>query len=428
MTHLIHVADRVLGRPLLCLPEKVETILAVLAGRIGLEEIDGPLPWASRFAGAPSDRGPYRVTKEGIAVISIVGTLVNRGAYIGASSGLTSYEGITEQLKKAGKDPEVRGIVLDIASPGGEAGGALEVPALIREIRKSKPVVVAVNDMACSAAYAIASGANEIFVTQTSLVGSIGVVLVHLDRSGELEKAGIKATLIHAGAQKVDGNPFGPLPKEVRARLQAEVDTLRELFIETVVAGRPKLKAEAVRATEARVYTGEAAVERGLADGIFTSFDNVLETVSRSVSRLPKPPTGYNPKLETTTMTDTPAPTPAPAPLPDAAAIETARASARKEGAAAERARIQAILALPEAEGRAGLASHLATATDMAVEEAKKALAAAPKEAAGGKPADFYKAVADNGGNPKVPLAGADDGGKKPSGLVAGMQKRFAKA
>lgn len=429
---LMNVAERVFGRPLLCMPEKVEVILAVLAGRLGVDEIEAPLdPLASRFAGRQSDRGPYRITKEGIAVVPVIGTLVNRGAYIGASSGLTSYEGLSEQLKKADKDAEVRGIVLDIDSPGGEAAGTFEIAALIREIRERKRVVAVVNDMACSAAYAIASGAHEIHVTQTGIVGSIGVVLVHFDRSGEMEKAGIKPTIIHAGARKADGNPFGALPKAVKERLQSDVERMRELFIESVVAGRPKLKADAIKATEAGVFMGEAAVDIGLADHLYSSFDSVIESMSRALSKSIQPPAGYQPKLEVP-MTDASAGAQQPAApaQPDPAAIATATANGQKAGRTAERERLKQIKALQEAKDRPVLADHFATETDLSVEAVQKALAAAPKEsAAGSDPAAFYKAVNNSGGNPKVPAVGdAAAGDAKPSGLVSGMKKRFEKA
>ncbi len=424
---LMHVAERVFGRPILCMPEKVEVILAVLAGRLGVDEIDAPLdPLASRFAGRQSERGPYRITKEGIAIVPVIGTLVNRGAYIGASSGLTSYEGLTEQLKKADKDPEVRGIVLDVCSPGGEAAGTFEVAALIRDIRQRKRVVAVVNDMACSAAYAIASAANEINVTQTGIVGSIGVVLVHFDRSAELEKAGIKPTIIHAGARKADGNPFGALPKAVKERLQAEVERMREMFIDTVVAGRPKLKTEDIKATEAGVFMGQDAVDIGLADNIYSSFDSVVESMSRVLSKSIQPPAGYHPKMEVP-MSEAPAAaqqTAAPA-QPDRAAIEAATADGQKDGRAAERERIKAINALPEAKERPALATHLATETDLSVDAVQKALAAVPKEASSASsPTDFYAAVAANGGNPQVPAASTPEN-KRQSSLSDGMKKRF---
>ena len=124
---------------------------------------------------------------------------------------------------------------------------------LIRSVRQTKPVTAFVNDMAASAAYGIASAANEIVVSPTSIVGSIGVVMLHADRSGELAAQGVKPTLIFAGSHKVDGNPFEPLSDAVRADLQASVDAHYRQFLDTVAAGRGrKLTADMARATEAR--------------------------------------------------------------------------------------------------------------------------------------------------------------------------------
>src|SRR5690606_24272723 len=104
---------------------------------------------------------------------------------------------------------------LDISSPGGEAAGMSGVAELIRAVRQTKPVLAFVNDVAASAAYGIASATDEIVVSPTSILGSIGVVMIHADRSGELAAQGIRPTLIFAGSHKVDGNPFEPLSDAV---------------------------------------------------------------------------------------------------------------------------------------------------------------------------------------------------------------------
>ncbi len=121
---LMHIADRVLGRPLLMHPGKVEVILHVLEGRIPLGDASlAPLsPDASRFVGQASASRTFRV-EGGVGIVSVIGSLVNRGAWIGASSGLTSYEGLAKQLTDAAADPKVKAIMLDLDSPGGEATG-----------------------------------------------------------------------------------------------------------------------------------------------------------------------------------------------------------------------------------------------------------------------------------------------------------------
>jgi capsid assembly protease len=447
-SELIHVADRIVGRPLLCLPEKVETILGVLGNRIGLpidvravadaDREPALAYYASRFAGEKSANGKYRVA-DGVAIIPVLGTLVNRGAWLGAQSGMTSYEGLTEQLKTAERDSAVRAVILDMDTPGGEASGAFEMPAMIRAIGKRKPVVAVVNDMAASAGYAIASAASKIYVTQTGLVGSIGVVLVHFDRSKQLDMAGIAPTIIHAGAKKADGNPYGPLPAAVRERLKAEVEGLRELFIDTVAAGRPGIKKADIKATEAGCFMGQSAVDIGLADGIAT-FDQVLaslrsggnghQATGNGISlAVPAVSTDSTPTEETLEMS-----TATPAPVPDTAAIEAAASSARAEGdkagRSAERARIKGILAGADSASNPHLAQHLAFDTDMSAEDAAKALAAAkdgtPVQAAGDK--SLYQAMAATGGTPKVQgAAGGDGASTAESGLVAGMRAKFAK-
>jgi hypothetical protein len=185
---LHYLADRVIGRPLLLHPTKAELILHVLQGRLPIDgQALAPLgPEANRFVGERRGfvgRTPTYSFIDGAGVVSITGSLVNRGAWIGASSGLTSYEGIAAQLERAAADPQVKTVVLDIDSPGGEATGMFSLAAKVRAVAAEKPVIAVVNDMAASAAYGIASQASEIVVSETSLVGSIGVVL-HFGRFG----------------------------------------------------------------------------------------------------------------------------------------------------------------------------------------------------------------------------------------------------
>jgi signal peptide peptidase SppA len=369
MTLLYRIAERVLNRPLLVHPDKVPFILGVLNGRIpvtGLPEmreaaaarlaelpadaraaITGPA--ASRFVGSDLDMEevgegrflPYHRTADGVAVISIVGSLINRGAWIGSYSGEVSYEAIKFQVARAAADPKARAIVLDIESPGGEATGAMEAAAAIREAATMKPVVAVVNGMAASAAYALASGAERIVTTPTGVVGSIGVVLLHADFSRQLDEKGITPTLIFAGAHKVDGNPFEPLPDSVREDLQREVNQFYDLFVETVDAGRPRLAPASIRGTEARVFIGAEAVAVGLADAVGT-FESVLAELSRGGSR------SLSNEPEGTTMDNRQSAPAAIAGISQAeheGAVSRARTEGVAAGTAAERERILGIQA-----------------------------------------------------------------------------------
>ena len=288
---LLRLSDRLLNTPLLIHPAKAQIILGALSGRIGIDadlfslDETAEATEANRFTGSSrrSDGSASMMrTADGIVIIPVLDTLVNRGAWLDSRSGLTSYEGIAAQLRAAGQDPEVRSVLLDISSPGGEAAGMAGLADLIRSVRQTKPVTAFVNDMAASAAYGIASAANEIVISPTSIVGSIGVVMLHADRSGELAAQGVKPTLIFAGSHKVDGNPFEPLSDAVRADLQASVDAHYRQFLTIVEQGRGvRLMADMARATEARTFIGTEAISRGLADRI-ASFDEVLASLSQT--------------------------------------------------------------------------------------------------------------------------------------------------
>ncbi len=424
MSFLSHLADRVAGRPLLIHPDKIQIILWALQGRIGLE-FDEPalVPEASRFRGRGSNHGPYRV-ENGAAILPIVGSLVNRGAWVGAYSGLVSYEGIEAQLDAALADDAVSRIVLDIDSPGGEATGMFRLAEKLRAARQRKPVTAYVNDMAASAAYGIAASASRIIVSPSSIVGSIGVVMVHLDRSEEFEQKGQRPTLIFAGAHKVDGHPFAALPDAVRADLQAEVEKFYALFVASVAAGRPSLDETAIRATEARTFLGEEAAELGLADAIGS-----LEEALGGPGQARRHPT-----TEKTAMTETTAPScsarsdehraaAATAPAQDAriAALEAqardAHAAGVKEGATAERERIKGILGSEAAKGRTALAEHLAYETDWTAAAATAMLEKAPQEAAAGTKPD-YAARKEAAGTLGLGLPAAQgNGGREPPRL-----------
>lgn len=294
MTITARVASLIFNQPLLVLPETAATIATALADRFGIDFVDNGAEIlghaggsdASRFVGRSveqrlgdgSTRTVYRI-EDGVALINIHGELVNRGAYIGAVSGLTSYEGLEASLRAARDDSAVRAIVLDMNSPGGAAAGAMETADLVRKISQDKPVVAFVNALAASAAYAIASGASRIIATPSATLGSIGVVWMHMDRSAQLDRSGVKTTLITAGAYKADGNPFASLPDDARSRIQSQIDSVYSLFIETVAAHRG-ISTEDIRKTEAGVFMGRAAVVAGLADDI-GGIDDVFAFLNR---------------------------------------------------------------------------------------------------------------------------------------------------
>jgi len=283
---LVHLASRLYGTPLLIARSKLDVILSVLGPRIGLPDIDAAIP-------VPTSRAATSVAQPGIAIIPVHGTLVRRAIGLEAASGLTSYGEIAARLDTALADPQVSGILLDLDSPGGEAGGVFELAARIRAANDIKPVWAHANDSAYSAAYAIAAAASRLTLSQTAGVGSIGVIALHVDQSIKDAKDGIAFTAIYAGHHKNDFSAHAPLSPQAASTLQTEVDRLYGIFVSQVAQMRG-LDSDAVRATEAGLLFGEAAVTAGLADAVI-SVDQVLVEFSNALGaqrRLATPSTG----------------------------------------------------------------------------------------------------------------------------------------
>ncbi len=278
MTVLPHLAARLFGVPLAIHRPKLDVILSVLGARIGLADLAAPVGYtpAARAPGPPSGK---------VAVIPIHGTLVRRTSGIEAESGLASYTGIAAQLDAALASPEIAAILLDIDSPGGESGGVFDLADRIRAASEVKPVWAVANDMAFSAAYALASAATRVFVARTGGVGSIGVIAMHVDQSVKDAQDGVRYTAVFAGERKNDLNPHEPISNEAHVVLKAEVDRIYDLFVETVARHRG-LDADTVRATEAGLFFGPDAVATGLADAV-GSLDDALTQLTQSLSPLP---------------------------------------------------------------------------------------------------------------------------------------------
>ena len=372
--HHTQIAQRVFNTPLMVDPAKALAFLTGLGPRITGQDISiegleiaaeyrdaATLPArASLFGDDLTSRQernggqPFAVV-EGVAVIEIAGTLVHRGAWIGQSSGLTSYEGIAAQLQAALTDPAIRGIALDIDSFGGEVAGAFDLADRIRAARQVKPVQAFVADHALSAAYALASQADRIILPRTGAVGSIGVVAMHSDMSRALDQKGIAVTLIHAGARKVDANPYQPLPEAVRDRIAGELEDLRQLFAETVAEGRGRrLDTQRALGTEAAVFRGKEAVFAGLADEVadpVTAF-RAFATAPRSTATFTSNPKGKGPMMTTAPenhahLAAAPAASTPPEPTPAAAVAQpqTAATAMSPEAIRAEAAEVAQVCA-----------------------------------------------------------------------------------
>ena len=271
MSKFSHLSSLVFNKPLMVTQDYAETIAVVLSDRLNLD-VEG--------LQIKSDAKDQRVatTNKGVAVIPIVGSMSHRSTGIEAMSGMTSYTTLQKQFEAAFNDPKVGSILMDIDSPGGSVAGAFDFRDYLMSKKGTKPVYALARDAMCSAAYLIGSTADKVYATQTARVGSIGVVAMHTDASGKMEKEGLKPTFISAGKFKTAGNPYEKLEGEKLKYLQDSVDESYDMFINAVADARG-IDKKAIRDTEARVYGGKKAVEIGLADGIRT-YESVLAEMS----------------------------------------------------------------------------------------------------------------------------------------------------
>ena len=271
MSKFSHLSSLVFNKPLMVTQDYAETIAVVLSDRLNLD-VEG--------LQIKSDAKDQRVatTNKGVAVIPIVGSMSHRSTGIEAMSGMTSYTTLQKQFEAAFNDPKVGSILMDIDSPGGSVAGAFDFRDYLMSKKGTKPVYALARDAMCSAAYLIGSTADKVYATQTARVGSIGVVAMHTDASGKMEKEGLKPTFISAGKFKTAGNPYEKLEGEKLKYLQDSVDESYDMFINAVADARG-IDKKAIRDTEARVYGGKKAVEIGLADGIRT-YESVIAEMS----------------------------------------------------------------------------------------------------------------------------------------------------
>lgn len=207
-----------------------------------------------------------------IGVINVSGALVNRPMPGPSGAGPMSYAALRGTFDELIEDDRVGTIILRLDSPGGMAAGCFDLVDHIYAARGSKPIYALVDDNAYSACYALATACDEIWLSRTGGVGSVGVVAYHYDWSAADERMGLRATPIYAGSRKVDLSPHMPLSDEARASAQANIDALYGMFVDTV-ARNLGVDAEAVRATEAACFQGQAAVDAGFATRLGTWHD-----------------------------------------------------------------------------------------------------------------------------------------------------------
>jgi len=280
--NLPHLAQRLFNTPLALHPRKAEVVMAALTDRFGLTRIQSMSDWDDEddsFSRQARDTG-YDVV-EGIAIIPIQGTLVQKLGTLRPYSGMTGYDGIRACFLRALNDSEVKAICLDIDSPGGEVAGCFDLVDEIYAARGSKPVWAILSESAYSAAYALASAADKIIVPRTGGVGSVGVIVMHVDWSQKIKNDGLQVTIITYGDRKAESNPYEPLSETARKAIQSDIDEMGRLFVSTVSRNRG-ITEKTVRDTEAACFLGADGVQLGLADRVASpdaAFRDLLQLV-----------------------------------------------------------------------------------------------------------------------------------------------------
>jgi protease-4 len=192
-----------------------------------------------------------------------------------------SADRVTSALQEAFKDKNTKGVVVRCNSPGGSPVQAQTIYDEMRRLRKKYPEIplyAVVDDVCASGGYFVAVGADRIFVSKASVVGSIGVLMNGFGFTGLMEKLGVERRLITAGENKGMLDPFSPMTDKDVAHARALMADIHQQFIGVVREGRGKRLKEAPDTFSGLIWTGQKSVELGLADGIGT-----LESVARDV-------------------------------------------------------------------------------------------------------------------------------------------------
>ena len=214
------------------------------------------------------------------AVVDVLGMIAEGEA--------ANADTIIEGLRDAVKDKNTKGIILNINSPG---GSAVQSAYVYDEIRRQKaehpdmPIYAVVGDMCASGGYYVASAADKIYVSQASLIGSIGVIMNGFGFSNVLEKLGVERRLLTAGEHKALLDPFSPVNQQESKHMQSLLNQVHQQFIAAVKQGRGDRLKESPEMFSGLVWNGEEGIKLGLADD-FGSVDSVARTVLGTEEKL----------------------------------------------------------------------------------------------------------------------------------------------
>jgi signal peptide peptidase SppA len=250
-------------------PEMLGEIQSIYRAHVRGPKIDIPAVEARIGRPLKNEAKSYQVI-DGVAVLELSGPIARRMNLFMQISGGTSSELFRRDFLQALEDPTVSAVVMAINSPGGTVDGTQELADTIYAQRGKKPVVALAEGTMASAAYWIGAAADAIYMSEsTAMVGSIGVVASHVDMSRAEEMAGQKTTEITAGRYKRIASEYEPLTSEGRAEIQAKVDALYAVFVDSVATYRGvSVEDVLTKMADGKLFVGKEAMEAGLVDGV----------------------------------------------------------------------------------------------------------------------------------------------------------------
>lgn len=226
--------------------------LSLIASAVGGTSIAGPNVGLVELSGAITDQG----------VSGLLG---------GRSGGARAF---MEDLERAEKDDNVKAVVIRVNSPGGSASASQEMYEAVLRLRKKKPVICSMGDVAASGGYYVAAACNKIYANPSTITGSIGVISQFLNYQQLFRKVGLDETTIKSGKFKDAGNPTRPLTPDERKYFQSMVLSIYGQFVDDIAAGRKEAtkgtltRDKVRRLADGRVYTGNQAKANRLVDEV----------------------------------------------------------------------------------------------------------------------------------------------------------------
>ena len=208
-----------------------------------------------------------------IGVISIAGVIHSdtiSSPLLGTESGANAT---IAEMRQAESDTSVKVVLLRINSPGGSASASQTMYKAVQRLQLKKPVVVTMGDAAASGGYYVASAAQTIVASPTTLTGSIGVIMPGINYSGLMSKYGVQDQAITTGPYKDSGSPQRPMRPDERALLKTMILDIYDQFVTDVATGRRMDVAAVRRLADGRVYTGRQAKKYGLVDELGDFYD-----------------------------------------------------------------------------------------------------------------------------------------------------------